>query len=51
MIIAGVREFLDALPSLKNMFEIVIDVFNILSPIVLVSITECYRVLQSVTEY
>ena len=51
VIIAGVREFLDALPSLKNMFEIVIDVFNILSPIVLVSITECYRVLQSVTEY
>ena len=31
-IIAGVQEFLDALPSLKTMFKIIIDVFKILLP-------------------
>ena len=46
----GKVAFLDALASLKNMFKIksVSNVFKILPSIVLESVTECYRVLQSV---
>ena len=44
--------FLDALASFKTMFEIhsVPNVFKILSLSGLQSVTECYRVLQSITE-